>query len=1258
MRDASASNDRPVGRAALERLRRVRTATLALVRGVPQERLDRRPAPDRWSPGEILDHLILADRLYRRDLEHLFELARAGERPVVRRGFDDFNPSVLFFPKALLPLLEPPLALLNAILPDAFRDAIGRARWIPAQNPDAAEPRRGRPGRHLQRELEESLAATETLFQGSDALDLAAMEHYHPLLGRRDLDGLLRFIADHEERHQAQLREALGSDGGGGGETGGGPGGPGGGGDGGDRRPAPDPAPIPAESGRLDTSSFVVLGEGLAAGMVDFTLHEGTQRESFPARMAAAMGRPLRQPLFRAPGVGESPGFGSLPVRLPAPLQSTVLDGWTGWEPLAAPFGNLSVPGLTLAEVLERRPSPPLVRRDDPTGSALNFVVGLAGEDGLLGSEEGPAPTPVEAALRREPTFALVALGYAEALSAVTAADPDLLPSAEAFGADLDRLLGRLGEAGAQVLVTTVPDPLDTAYAASLDAAARVVRVEPHHLENLYGLAADDLVTVHGLQEIGFQILSGRWQELSERATLAGSTAEALRRGIAGLGDRVRELAKRHEAPVYDLHGLFRRVADAGVRVGGRRLTADFLGGFYSLPGYWPGAAGHAVIAAEIVELLNQTYDARFAPVDGTAVAAADPVADFRPAPGPKLPADRLPCKQGPEPDDRPVPTGESAGVADEALEAAEATPSGPLELPEGRVQTLPLATRASYFGDGIRAVCCREEGDRRFGSCAELLFGGLALVDSPLEGEITVRFDPPEDGVARFEIDFGGGFTGRDAVLATPRLFRMPFRRARVDPVPGTVSSGKLHLATGEVTDLRVFARYDADALRALVSVNPGFPRQPLSFPGEYGSAWARFEQRADGLLDFTFYGSTFVPLGSDVRWPLPFAGADGAFATVPAPGTAMHPHLSLSTKEPPTTAVADVPELPENTILELPLLTHNASFGDRFDLAVPALGGPATGRSHLLGRLEIQLGERTGDLQPFAVASLGPGGLLAGLPDSPLTESFPGRLYRGPSGFDELLRFPLSTYFLDGVYILDDPFDLSLGLLDRTTGCSVGEVLHRGFIGQDLIFALLRVEPRTPRDSFLFRGPVRFEKGPAGQTLFRFRGEVRVPYPPGFAFPQPDLSAAFVVEAPSALDPFFWLRAVHDEEAGGIARGAAEEVRASNGERFSYSFELAPEGRGEDARFEYVNHSQDGRFSLHRLAWVDVARAAGGSGHDTVTFTGWGTWRKDGVVSRQPVCVQVSSASGAEYVGIQVGLGAVSNVNTKPFDLQNALP
>jgi hypothetical protein len=481
-------------------------------------------------------------------------------------------------------------------------------------------------------------------------------------------------------------------------------------------------------------------------------------------------------------------------------------------------------------------------------------------------------------------------------------------------------------------------------------------------------------------------------------------------------------------------------------------------------------------------------------------------------------------------------------------------------------------------------------------------------MVDSHLSGELTLRFQPPVDGVSHFEIDFGGGFTGEDAVLAAPQAFRMPFLHNRVDAVPGTVSSGDLVLATGEVRNLTVYAAYQSTALGLLVSVNPTFPRQPLSFPGQYGSSWARFEQRPDGLLDFWFYGSTFVPLGPGVRWPLNFRGADGAPATLPAAGTAMHPHLALSTREPETSASPVPPDLPENTVRELTLFTRNSSFGDKFDLHTPELGGPATGRSHLLGRLEVQFGERTGDSLPFAVTALAPGGLLADVPPSPLTQVFPGRLYDGPHGFNELLRFPLRTYYLDDVYILDDPFDISVGLVDLRTGRAIGEVLHRGFIGQDLIFALLRVEPRTPKDSFFFRGPTRFERSPGGGILMRFKGEVFVPYPAGFLFPQPNLTTGFVIGGESKLDPFFWLHAIEDAASSPGKSGGADDVLASNGERFSYRYRMPAEA-GETASFEYENHSQQGRFRLRRLTWLDFSDArTGGSGAGTVTFSGFG--------------------------------------------------
>ena len=184
---------------------------------------------------------------------------------------------------------------------------------------------------------------------------------------------------------------------------------------------------------------------------------------------------------------------------------------------------------------------------------------------------------------------------------------------------------------------------------------------------------------------------------------------------------------------------------------------------------------------------------------------------------------------------------------------------------------------------------------------------------------------------------------------------------------IEGLVSVGKLNLATGEVTDINIKVSIMNSALMALVSVNPKLPPTPIEFSTEsrqdpanphYGSAFAKFEQRADGTLDFTMAGVEFLPLGGGfggdmLRFPLPFASADWQFASVPAVSTSLHPHINLSSKalEEPTAdflLAGRLPEIPVNTVREYTTFSHNTAFGDKFTLNVPEMEGGATGRSH----------------------------------------------------------------------------------------------------------------------------------------------------------------------------------------------------------------------------------------------------------------------------------------------------------------------
>lgn len=1029
-----------------------------------------------------------------------------------------------------------------------------------------------------------------------------------------------------------------------------------------------EPAERPAaeRSGDLDTRTLVVLGEGLAAGFGDFTLAAEFQRESFAAHLGAQMGRDFTQPLIESPGIGNAPGFPSLPIVVPALMQTSALNEF---PPARAPQ-NLSVPGFRVADASRLRPVAPIVHQSDARQTLANLVLGLP--DLVQGEQK--LPTQLERAIAHEPTFALVELGFHEVLEAALAGRPDDVPSRAVFRKDYEEIVVGLGKRGAKLLLLTIPDPFDTAYFSSVDSAAANLKVTPSLLADAFGLAPDDLIPVPALLEMGFQFLGDTVGAVPLSGIVNHKGAAQISEGVHSLNDEIKALAAKHKAEVFDLAALLHRVAEKGVTVGSRTLTADFLGGFYLLNGYYPGATGHAVIANAIIEQLNEAHGATFRPVDLAQVMKRDPAAECRPAGGPVRSGEHSRATTGVTDAvsrwvDAPAGTKRAtkkSGVKSDAKAAAKPA-SGRLKLPPGLRQTLPLSKASSYFGDAIRAANCRQENERIFGSGRELLFGGLALLDSHLSGELQFTFSEPKGDLAHFEVRHGR-LEGEDGTLAAPLFFKLPARHNEVRDDDDLISSGDLNLATGEVSNLKWAVRFGNSVLLALVRVNPKLPDAPIEFPGLYGSAWARFQQRDDGLLDFSFYGSTFIPLGGamegdPIRFPLPLCGPTLEFASIPAPGTALHPHLALSTREPEPVDPALVPDIPVNTVREYTIHTRNSSFGDKFTLNSPELRGDPTGRSQLLGRVLVQFGAPSGDSVPVAISCLNPGGMLAEPMPSPLADVFPGRLPPSPTGHNEFLRFATRTYYLDALTCIDDPFDISVGNVSRSSGRFLSELLHRALIGQNLFYALLRVEPRTPKSSFFFRGPAQFEKGRDGRTVLRFAGLVNIPYPEGYLFPSPDMAKGVAVGPHSELDPFYWIQAMeHERSTDAVLSGAASKVLSSANELFSYTYEIGGDSVRTKPRFEYTNHTVDGTFVLKTLSWVSFVNSRGaapGEGsYDTVSFAGFGTWSRDPSQGLHPVCAQICEAKALPYVSIQIGGGRISNVNTKPPNLDDVRP
>lgn len=591
------------------------------------------------------------------------------------------------------------------------------------------------------------------------------------------------------------------------------------------------------------------------------------------------------------------------------------------------------------------------------------------------------------------------------------------------------------------------------------------------------------------------------------------------------------------------------------------------------------------------------------------------------------------------------------------ALLFVAASLSAQIRLPAELRQTLSIEPEGSYFGDGVRFADCPQDQDNPLGLCGNTLFGGYAMYLSQLQGDVTVRFDPPARDRARFEIEFPAPLRGRDVIMTAPQFYRFPVRNTVVS-TSVRLTTGEVDLRSGEISNLVLNLDINNSFLEAVARLNPNLRAGTIAFPYVNGTAIGKFENRPDGLLDLTIFASTFVPTGNllggeKVRMPLPGVSANGDPLGFEAPGSSLRPRLRLSTKrptDPPCEAAC--PEIPHNTTVEFSAMGYHTSLGDAFRLDISELGGDAVGRSHLAGRFEIQFGDRYGDVAPVSVWALPPGALLAEPPPSPLPGFGISLL-----GHNERLIFPNFTYEPKDVALSSDPFDTAIGILDLRTGRFLGDFVYRGFPAQDLLFTILALNGgRVPPDSFRWRGPARFERAPHGGTYFRMNADVFLNFGT-FIFPEPDYNPARGWRAgpEGELNPFLNFEAYRAGDAPtGVRSGQYSGLRSSFGDTVALHFSIPCSGEG-PASFEYTNAAnaaRGGTFRLETLAYVSCFNSRQSTlppgACDTVSFTGFGTWSKDDEVHL--ATVQVSEAEGQFYWSVQIDGGLLSNANNKP--------
>jgi hypothetical protein len=387
---------------------------------------------------------------------------------------------------------------------------------------------------------------------------------------------------------------------------------------------------LPAQ--KLDTTQFIVVGEGLAAGMADFQLRDVYQNTSFPAVMANAFNTAFPMPILQSPGLpGGAPGFTPLPPVAPGNQQGTLR---ADFPPNLFSF-NLSVPGFKVSDSLNVPPAPPLVQGKNGQQTLVNFILGYPA---LIAGSNLPLWSQTQYAVEMNPTLVIVELGYYDVLEAAATDNPADLPNIATLTSNYTQILSRINTASyPQIIVMTVPNPFDTAYFTPVANVSRLLGASSATVQSLFGVGPNDYLTPNGLMVAGGQIALNVANppplSNSTYAVVHAATATAVEASVTAINTAIKSAAQQigSNVIVYDLNAFFSSVRQNGFVAGSTKLTADYLGGFYSLDGYYPGETGQAAIANNLLSLLNSAYGTNYLPVNLGTVASTDPVLGFTP---------------------------------------------------------------------------------------------------------------------------------------------------------------------------------------------------------------------------------------------------------------------------------------------------------------------------------------------------------------------------------------------------------------------------------------------------------------------------------------------------------------------------------------------------------------------------------------------------------------------------------------------------
>jgi lysophospholipase L1-like esterase len=369
-----------------------------------------------------------------------------------------------------------------------------------------------------------------------------------------------------------------------------------------------------ADDARL--GRLVVVGDSLSAGFQNFSLFDsdsvpgtpaGGQKHGFAALIARQAGVNLNLPLISLPGIP--------PVLfISATGQITRATGIGTRENPAIQTLDLSVPGFTVKDALAR-----VIDTTNVTNAIDLLALNVLAKPGpvpcgALGFTNGVLTiSEVACAVQLQPSTVIVSIGNNDALGSLIFGTPPT--STAEFAAEYGQLLQALTSTGAKVVAGNIPDV--TAIPFLVPAPA---------FQALCGFLPTGVGTADFLVPNLVNPAATSFNICTNFAVRSAALIAQVRAAVTEYNGIIAAEANAAGAVVVDVNGLFSRLSQHGVHVGGRLLTTAFLGGLFSLDGIHPTNTGYAILANEYIKTINRRLDAEISPVSVEQVLKTDPL--------------------------------------------------------------------------------------------------------------------------------------------------------------------------------------------------------------------------------------------------------------------------------------------------------------------------------------------------------------------------------------------------------------------------------------------------------------------------------------------------------------------------------------------------------------------------------------------------------------------------------------------------------